>query len=132
MATLEDELGTKLAATSTITSYVGSDIYFCDRAELLETDNIRYQIISPSNDPVEFGDTYTAQPTVQIDAFSKDASRALAIGNAVVSALHGFRGTLATSIVVTLSTADGPIVSKDASDEQWYHAIVYWTVEYTR
>lgn len=131
MATLESELYTKLTTTAAIAAYVGTDVYFCAAPDLLETDFIRYQIASPSNEPVEFSDTYTAQPTVQIDVFSKDASRVLALGNLIVTALHGFKGTLASSIIVTTSQADGPMIMRDA-DEQWYHGIIYWEVEYTR
>ena len=132
MATLEGALYTYLAADSGIAAYVGTDIYLFAAPDLIDTDFIRYQIIAPSNIPQEFGDVTTAQPTVQLDVFSKDASRALSIGNLIVTALHGFDGTLATGIVVTTSMARGPMVMRDTSDEQWYHGIVEWTVEYTR
>lgn len=132
MATLEGALYTYLAADSGIAAYVGTDIYAFAAPDMIETDFIRYQIVVPSNTPQAFGDVTTAQPTLQIDIFSKDSSRALAIGNLVVTALHGFDGTLATGITVTTSTARGPMVMRDTSDEQWYHGIVEWDVEYTR
>jgi hypothetical protein len=132
MATLEDALYTFLTTNSGIAALVGADVYMFAAPDLIETDFIRYQIVVPSNTPQEFGDTTTAQPTVQIDIFSKDASHALDIGNLVLAALHGFDGSLATGITVTTSTARGPMVMRDTSDEQWYHGIVEWDVEYTR
>ena len=131
MATLEGSLYTYLTTNSGIAAFVGTDIYPFAAPDLIETDYIRYQIIAPSNIPQEFGDVTTAQPTVQIDIFSKDASNALDIGNLIVTALHGFDGSL-SGVNVTTSIARGPMVIRDSSDEQWYHGIVEWTVEYTR
>jgi hypothetical protein len=131
MATIENALYNFITSQNSIAAYVGTDVYPFAAPDLLETDFIRYQIITPSNDPVEFSDKVTAQPTIQIDVFSKSAANCLAIGNLLVTALHGFKGTLDTGLVVTTSFADGPMVMRDA-DEQWYHGIIYWEVEYTR
>ena len=132
MATIEDAINTYLLTQSTITAYVGNDIYHCAIQENLETDYIRYQMIIASNDPVEFADKTTAQPTFQFDIFSKNDSSALAIGNALVTALHGFSGSLATGINVVTSMARGPLIMRDGTDEQWYHGIVEWNPEYAR
>jgi hypothetical protein len=132
MATIEGALYTFLTTNSGIAAFVGTDIYPFSAPDLIDTDFIRYQVVSPSNIPQAFGDVTTAQPTIQIDIFSKDSSHALDIGNLVVTALHGFDGSLATGINVTVSTARGPRVTRDSSDEQWFHGIVEWEVEYTR
>lgn len=133
MATLETAIKTWLLTQSAITAYVGSDVYHAARPEGLETDYICYEIIYPSNNPYCFGTTNTAQPVVQFDIFSKNDTSCHTIGNALVTALMFFEGTLDTGLNV-ISTLDtkGPMVTRDRSDEQWFHGIVEWQPEYER
>jgi hypothetical protein len=135
MATIEDAISTFVLTQTAITAYIGNDVYFGalpSGYEELTTDYIVYFMVSPDNTPASFGDTTTARPRFQFGIFSKNATSAIAIGNLLVTALHGFRGTLASGIVVLTSFASGPEVNRDTSDEQWYHGIVEWEVEYTR
>jgi len=132
MATIEDALTTYLVSLASVAAYVGTDVFHCAPYQLPDTDYIRYQIINPSNEPYSFVTSDTAQPEIQIDIFSKNDANCLAIGNLIASALNRFTGTLATGINVIFSTASGPMVMRDASDEQWWHGIVYWNPEYER
>lgn len=133
MATLEDSIYTYLLSQSSITAYVGDRIYFVDSEQDETQDYIRYGVVVPSNSPVSFSDTTTAQPLVQFDVFSQSKANALTIANLLVTALHGFSGTLGVGgNTVTTSTADGPVVIADESAPGWYHGIVDWRVEYTR
>ena len=132
MATLEDAINTYILTQSAITAYVGTDVFFGAGGELLESDYIRYVMISPSNEPYAFGTTDTAQPTMQFDIFSKDDSRCTEIGTLLATVLNRFQGTLATGLNVINSAASGPMVIRDPRDEQWWHGIVYWTPEYER
>jgi hypothetical protein len=133
MATLEGSIYTYLAAHSAISAYVGMDIYHGAAPDLIETDFIRYQVIVPSNEPYAFGTTDTAQPEVQFDIFSKSDANCIAIGNLLATALNRFTGAVGTSgNNVIFSRSSGPMVMRDASDEQWWHGIVYWTPEYER
>lgn len=133
MATLEDSIYAYLLSQSAITAYVADRIYFAETAAAETQDYIRYAVVIPSNRPVSFSDTTTAQPVVQFDVFSQSKGNALAIANLLVTALHGFSGTLGTGgNTVTTSTADGPVVIADESAPGWYHGIVDWRVEYTR
>lgn len=132
MATIEDSINTYILAQSSITAYVGIDIYHCAAPDGIETDFIRYQVISPANDPYAFGNTNTAQPEIQFDIFSKNDASCLAIGNLLATALNRFSGSMGSSQSnVIYSTASGPMIMRDV-DEQWYHGIVYWTPEYER
>jgi len=133
MATIEASINTYLAAQSSITAYVGTDIYHGAAPDLIETDFIRYQLIMPSNEPYAFGTTDTAQPEIQFDVFSKSDTNCIAIGNLLASALNRFSGAVGTSgNNVISSIASGPMVMRDETDEQWWHGIVYWTPEYER
>lgn len=131
MAYIEDSINTWLLTQTAITAYIGSDIYHAAVADSLETDHIRYQSIVPSNEPYAFGTYDTAQPQIQFDIFSKNDSNCLAIGNLLATALNRFTGTMGSNNVI-FSTASGPVVMRDTSNEQWYHGIVYWNPEYER
>jgi hypothetical protein len=132
MATLESAIYNWAITKTTLTAYVGLDIYPFAAPDLIETDYIRYQLITISNEPWSFTSHHSAQPMVQFDIFSKDASRALACGNVLADLLNRFQGSLDTGLTVHFSKASGPMVLRDPSDEQWYHAIVEWEVEYER
>jgi Na+-driven multidrug efflux pump len=129
--TIEDAIYTWMLTQTGITAYVGTDIYFGSTAEGLESDHIRYQLVSPSNEPYSFGTTNTAQPDIQFDIFSKNAASCIAIGNLLATALNRFTGALTSELNVIFSTASGPQVRRDA-DEQWWHGMVFWTPEYER
>jgi putative hemolysin len=133
MATIEGDLYTYLTTTlTTVAAYVGNDVYYGASPSSIETDFIRYQIISPSNEPYAFSSSNTAQPEIQIDIFSKEAAHCIEIGNLIATALNRFVGSLAAGgINVIFSTAAGPMVQRDP-DEQWYHGIVTWNPEYER
>lgn len=135
MATIEDSINTYLLTQSSITAYVGSRIYCIDADQDETQDYIRYQMVIPSNEPYSFGDTNTAQPRFQFDVFSKSKANCLAIGNLLVTALNRFIGTLAVGTIVIFSTANGPMVTRDTSSEEWngwYHGVVEWKPEYER
>lgn len=131
MPTIEDAINTYLLTQTAITAYVGANIFHCSAPNNLEEDFIRYQTIDAENIPIEFGDKKTAQPLIQFDVFSKNDSNALAISYALVDALHGFSGSLATGLSVIISTVTGPRVIRD-QNEEWFHGIIEWKVEYTR
>jgi len=131
MATIEDAINTWMLTQTAITAYIGGDVYFGSVAEGLETDHIRYQMTTPSNEPYAFGTTDTAQPEFQFDIFSKNATSCIAIGNLLATALNRFTGSLATGLNVIYSVAAGPRVIRD-TDEQWWHGIVSWVPEYER
>lgn len=133
MATMEDSIYTYLAANTSISAYVGTDIYFAARPDGLETDYICYDLIDPSNEPYCFGTTNTAQPEFQFSVFSKNCTNCLAIGNLLATALNRYAGEVGTGgNNVIFSTAAGPMVSRDRIDPQWYMGIVTWTPEYER
>lgn len=132
MATIEGSIYTYLTAQSSITAYVGLDIYHGAAPDLLETDFIRYQVIVPSNEPYAFGTTDVAQPEIQFDVFSKSDANCIAIGNLLATALNRFTGAVGTGgNNVIFARASGPMVMRD-QDEQWWHGIVYWSPEYER
>ena len=130
MAYVEDALNTFLLTQTAITAYVGTDIFHTERPDELQSDFITYQVVTTSNDPLAFSVTDTAQPSIQIDVFSKNNANAIAIGNLLVTALNGL--TSMTGLTLIQSRAQGPEVSRDPDDEQWYHGIVIWDVEYVR
>lgn len=132
MATLEDSIYSYLLTQPSITAYVGDRIYFVESEQDEVQDYIRYSIVIPSNEPYSFGTYNTARPRVQFDIFSVSKANCLAIGNYLASALNRFQGTLATGCNVIFSRAAGPMVTRDASDETWYHGVVDWVVEYER
>jgi hypothetical protein len=133
MATIEDSINTYVLAQSGITAYIGQDIYHATRPDGLDTDYICYEMTVPSNEPYAFDNTNTAQPWFQFSIFSKSDARAIAIGNLLVDALNRFTGSLGTSCnIVIYSTAKGPQVTRDTSDEQWFMGIVEWEPEYER
>lgn len=133
MATIEDSIYTYLQSISTITAYVGQDIYHAARPDNLETDYITYEMIAPSNEPYAFGNTNTAQPWFQFSIFSKNDARCIAIGNLLVDALNRYSGALGSGgNVIIYSVSRGPKVSRDGSDEQWYMGVVEWEPEYER
>jgi hypothetical protein len=136
MANIETSIYTYLLTQTAITAYVGTDIFPIDADTPPETDYIRFNVVVPRNDSVEFGDKTSAQPMIQFDVFSKRADNALAISNLLVTAFHGFSGSLGSGLnTVTTSSARGPMVIRDTSTAEWngwYHGIVEWEVEYTR
>jgi hypothetical protein len=135
MATIEDAINTWMLTQTAITAYVGTNIFHCaltPAEQGCETDYIRYQMVIPSNEPYAFTDSNTAQPMFQFDIFSKNDASCIAIGNLLATALNRFVGTLASGLVVIFSTAAGPMVIRDPSDEEWFHGIVEWTPEYER
>lgn len=133
MATLENSIYTYLLAQSSLTAYVGDRIFWPAKDPEVTEDYICYQVAIASNPSTAFGDTTTGNPLVQFDVYSMDPGRALAIGNLLVTLLHGFSGALGTGgNTVTLSSADGPMVFPDDSAEGWYHGVVDWRTEYTR
>lgn len=133
MATIEESINTYILAQSSITAYIGNDLYHAARPDGLETDYITYEMTVSSNEPYAFGNTDTAQPWFQFSIFSKNDSRCIAIGNLLASALNRFSGSMGTSSsVVIYSVARGPMVTRDRSDEQWYMGIVEWYPEYER
>lgn len=133
MATIEDSINTYVLAQSSITAYIGADIYHAARPDGLETDYITYEMTVPSNEPYAFGNTNTAQPWFQFSIFSKSDARCIAIGNLLADALNRFSGSLGTSSnTVIYSISRGPMVTRDRSDEQWYMGIVEWMPEYER
>jgi hypothetical protein len=116
-----------------ISAYVGTDIYLGALPDGIVSDCIRYQIVSPSNEPYAFGSTNCAQPRIQFDIFSKSAANALAIGNFLATAFNRFQGAVGyAGNNVIFSTASGPMVMRDTSDEQWWHGVVFWNPEYER
>jgi len=131
MATIEAAINTWMLTQTAITAYIGSDVYYGAAPDELDTDHIRYQLVTPSNEPYSFSSTNTAQPEIQFDIFSKNASSCVAIGNLLATALNRFTGALTTDLNVIFSVASGPRVVRD-QDEQWWHGMVYWTPEYER
>lgn len=133
MAYIEDSIYTYIQSISSITAYVGQDVYHSARPEGIETDYITYEMVAPSNEPYAFGNTDTAQPMFQFSIFSKNDARCIAIGNLLVSALNRFSGSLGySSNTVINSIARGPQVARDRTDERWYMGIVEWEPEYER
>lgn len=129
--TIEDAIYEWLLTQADITAYVGRDIFFGSTAEGLESDHIRYQLVSPSNEPYSFGTTDTAQPDIQFDIFSKSDLNCTEIGTLLATALNRFTGALTAELNVIFSTASGPQVMRD-QDEQWWHGMVFWAPEYER
>ncbi|MGV0982625.1 MAG: hypothetical protein ACOYB0_09710 [Polynucleobacter sp.] len=135
MATIEDAINTWILTQSSITAYVGTNIFHCaltPAEQGCQTDYIRYQMVIPSNEPYAFADTNTAQPMFQFDIFSKNDANCIAIGNLLATALNRFSGTLATGLTVIHSIAAGPMVRRDSSDDEWFMGVVEWTPEYER
>jgi hypothetical protein len=151
MATLEGAIYTYMTTTPSIAAYVGADVYHGAAPDGIDSTFIRYQIIMPSNEPYSFASSNTAQPEVQIDIFSKSDADCIALGNIIATALNRLTGDFgmlcmsegilmsttlymggSSLINVIFSTASGPMVMRDPSDEQWWHGIVYWTPEYER
>jgi hypothetical protein len=132
MAFIENALYNYIITQSGITAYVGNDVYSADAPvnSGLETDYIRYQVITKENDPLYFGLTKCGEVTIQIDTFSKLQANCIAIGALLVTALNRFSGAIDTGITVHFSTISGPIVERDTSNEQWYHGINEWRGDY--
>jgi len=132
MAMIESALYNNLLTQASITGYVGSNIYSVDAPvdRNIQTDYIRYQVITRDNDPLYFGLTKCGEVNIQIDTFSKLQANCIAIGMELITILNRFSGTLDTGITVHFSTISGPTVAKDTSDEQWYHGINEWKGEY--
>lgn len=133
MAYIEDSIKTYILEQSTITAYIGDNVYHAARPDGLEVDYITYEMITPSNEPYAFANTDTAQPWFQFSIFSKNDSRAIAIGNLLVTALNRYSGALGTGgNTIIFGPARGPQVTRDRSDEQWFMGIVEWEPEYER
>lgn len=128
---IEEAINTWLLTQTQITAYIGADIYFLAAPDLLESDFIRYQIVAPSNEPYSFVSSNTAQPDIQFDIFSKYDTRCVEIGTLLATALNRLTGSFGGMNII-FSTASGPMVERDLSNEQWWHGIVYWTPEYER
>ncbi|MCK9570440.1 hypothetical protein M0R72_15945 [Candidatus Pacearchaeota archaeon] len=132
MAFIENAIYNYILSQPGITSYVGQDIYSADAPtdSNMQTDYIRYQVITKENDPLYFGLTKCGEVMIQIDTFSKLQANCIAIGSLLVTALNRFSGAIDTGITVHFSTISGPVVARDTSNEQWYHGINEWQGDY--
>lgn len=158
MITIDKSIYEWLRSQSSITDYVGLDIFHAASPSRLVSDYIVYKMEIPSNEPYSFVSSNTAQPSFRFDVYSKNAYTSLIIGNLLVDLMNRFCGwmdydtdplhpsltlypseTLYPSDTsehtfsnnVIFSVASGPITTR-TSDEQWYVSSVFWTPEYER
>jgi len=127
---MKDAIKAYLITQSTITLYVGEDIYHGSSPQNLMTDHIRYQIIVSDNEPAVFGRD-TAQHRWRFDIFSMNENNCWIIGEALVTLLNRANGPF-DGMGIYFTTASGPRVIPDTSDEQWWHGMVDAMIGYVR
>jgi hypothetical protein len=127
---MKDAIKEYLLTQPSITSYVGTDIYHCARPQGLLTDYICYGVLIPSNDPVVFGRD-TANHKWRFDVFSMNENNCWILGEALVTLLNRAAGPF-DEMSLYFTTAVGPKVIQDTSDEQWYHGMVDAMIGYVR
>ncbi len=127
---MKDAIKAYLINQSTVTSYVGEDIYHGSSPQNLMTDHIRYQVSVPSNEPIVFGRD-TAQHRWRFDIFSMNENSCWIIGEALVTLFNRMKVDI-DGLNVYFSSASGPRVIPDTSDEQWWHGMVDATIGYVR
>lgn len=127
---MKDAIREYLLTQTTITSYVGNDIYHAARPQGLQTDYICYGVLVPSNDPIVFGRD-TANHKWRFDIFSMNENTCWILGEALVTLLNRVAGPF-DGMSLYFTTASGPRVIRDTSDEQWYHGMVDAMIGYVR
>jgi hypothetical protein len=127
---MKDAIKTYLLTQAGVTKYVGNDIYHAQRPQGLLTDYICFGVLVPSNDPVVFGSD-TANHKWRFDIFSMNSETCWVLGELLYDLFNRVPGPIG-GLDIYFSTAVGPKVIIDTSDEQWSHGMVDATIGYRR
>lgn len=109
MATTEGALFSILSDDATVSGLVGARIYPDVLPQGVLYPALRYQRISTPRAQwrtIDTGRSDYANPRFQVDAWALTRSQALTLGQAVLAALDGFRGTAASLTIQAIGNED--------------------------